>query len=182
MILTLVVVRTLPGAIRSVRALALRVDQKREMLMRIESDLLGAAALGDSATIVLDRFRRLALHLLPGASDAEAAAELASRIEFAASRSGGRIAEATPIADTTRVARLHRVSLRVAVEGDLRGLVETLRALERDSIVITISALIIVANDQPTADDQAEALRAEVLIHGWYAATSAFLPKRKALR
>jgi hypothetical protein len=178
----LLLVRILPGAVRAAWALDLRVEQQRQLLSDIESDLQGGSALEDSASSVLNRFRRLAFHLLPGTSDAEAAAELANRIEVAAARAGGRMVEATPIADTTRVARLHRVSLRVALEGDLRGLVEILRALERDSVVITVNALRIVASDAPAPDDQPEALRAEVLIRGWYAAGSALVLPRRAAR
>jgi hypothetical protein len=178
----LLLLRILPGAVRAAWALDLRVEQQRQLLTRVESDLHGGTVLEDSASKVLDRFRDLPIHILPGNSDAEAAAELARRIEVATARAGSRMTEATPIADTTRVARLHRVSLRVAVEGDLRGLIQTLRALEGDSVVITVNALRIVASDAAASDDQPEALRAEVLIRGWYVAGSALVLERKAAR
>jgi hypothetical protein len=178
----LLLLRIIPASVRAILALDGRVEQQRGLLSRIDSDIRESPALEDSASSVLDRFRRLAAQLLPGASDAEAAAEVAHRIEVEAVRAGLRMLETTPVADTTRVVRLHRVSLRAVLDGDLRGLMAALRALERDTVVITVVALRLVANDAAAQEGQPESLRAEILVRGWYSVGNAPAQTRTAVR
>jgi hypothetical protein len=159
--------RIAPATWRAVRSSRESLYAKSELLARAEVDVRQTDLLEDSAAVIRTRVLALAPRLLGAAREAEALADLSSRLQRVAAESRVRVERTTPVGDSTRSGRLRRVSLGVALEGDSRGTLALLAALARGRALLTPTNLMITATNPV---DAVEVLRTEITVQGWYLA------------
>lgn len=167
-VLSLLVLRALPGAFRAhadrkerVNALRDQVSQSRRLIEAIPA--LSAAQA--SATTGLTALRARAL---TAASSDEAVAQLASRLTTIAEECGIRMDRTDVAADSVQPGLLVPIGVRVLVEGDTEGLMTFLAAVESDSIAQRAGQIEISATDPGSDAARPEVLRAEMTIHAWW--------------
>jgi hypothetical protein len=168
--LALLVFRVVPRTIGTTIRLRERAQAKAILLVEARTSLTQEPRLEDSAATLRTRLDGLATAVLSGRSESEAWGSLSGRLNLAGSHHGAVVREAVLVTDSTAVERLHRVSGRVSLESDLRGLVATLRALEGDSVALEVSALRVVAPDPTSSPRTPELLRVELTVRGWFLA------------
>jgi len=166
--LGLLLLRTVPLAVAWGRAARVALEADRVTLARLEADLAGMDALTDTTRALQARLLALAPALLTGGSAAEAQSDLVGRLTLATDRAHVRRTATEPVADSLRAGDLARVSVRLRLEGDARGLAATLAALARDPGALAIDDLRVVALDPASGDGVAERLRVELVVRGWH--------------
>ena len=159
--------RIAPATWRAIQSLKEGLSAKTELLARAEWDVRRTGVLEDSAAVIRAKVLALAPRLLGATREAEALADLSSRLRRTAAESRLRVERTAPLDDSTRAGRLRRVSLAAALEGDTRGTLALLRALARGRTLLTPSSLIITATN-PAASDAPELLKTELTVQGWY--------------
>ncbi len=160
------VLRVAPWSGRAALAWRGRVADQRETLLR-ERDLLAAEPqLRDSLARALAEVVALAPRLAAVGSDAEASASLASLVSLAASRHGLKVVRMDPLPDST-AGVFTCVAVHVELEGDIRGLVQMLRAVEIGDPVLTVVALSVDAPAPGAPRSAAESLRLALIVAGY---------------
>lgn len=160
--------RALPAAVRSWRTAHEELVGQRELLTRAEGALAGIDLLEGEAARTQEQLVGLAPRLISGQTDAEAQADLSGRLALIANRERTRLLQADPIPDSGRVARLHRVRLRVQVESDWSGLVGFLKGVVGDAATLRVTSVSMRGAEVPTNTNGAEVLSGEVEVTGWY--------------
>lgn len=164
------VLRVLPWAAGRTLGAYDDLQHRAALLARARDQVAGAGLLRDSAATLTRAIVRLAPQLVVGATAAEAQADLAGRVNVAASRSLLRLDRVDPVPDSGTAGRLARVRARAALEGDVRGLVRFLRAVEQGDALLAVDELRVTPGD-PAAGSGGlgpEILRVEVTVAGWY--------------
>jgi len=167
--LAVLALRVAPAAWRAMQSVRESLAAKSALLARAEMDVRQTALLEDSSAVIRAKVLALAPKLLVAAREAEALADLGSRLKRAAAESRVRVERTTPVGDSTRAGRLRRVSLSAALQGDSRGTLALLGALARGRPLMTPTNLMITAPN-PAATDAPEVLRTEITVRGWYLA------------
>jgi len=162
--------RVIPGGVRSARAAQMELAERAALLARAREEVARQGSLQDSVAAVTRQVVALAPKILVGNTAAEAAADLAGRLNLAASRSSTKLERVDPVADTAVAGRLRRVSARVALEGDLGGVTRFLRSIEGGEAVLTIGQLRLTAPDPASSDRVPERLRLEATVAGFFVA------------
>jgi type II secretion system (T2SS) protein M len=163
----LLLLRVIPWGVRSARAAHIELAERSALLARARDEVARQGTLQDSVAAVTGQVVALAPKILAGNTSAEAAADLAGRLNLAASRSGTKLERVDPLTDTTTDAgRLRRVSARVTLEGDIGGITRFLRSIEGGEAVLTISQLRLTAPDPASSDRVPERLRLEATVGG----------------
>jgi hypothetical protein len=165
--------RVVPAAVGRLREARELLDARRTLLDRIRTDLAGLDALGDSTTALRARVVALAPRILSGTSAAEAMNDLVGRVTLATDRGAVKLTGTEPLPDSSRAGVLRRVGLRASFEGDVRGVVGTLRALEQDPGALLLDDLRVLALDPASAETVPELLRVELSVWGWQQAKAA---------
>jgi type II secretory pathway component PulM len=163
--------RVLPWAVRSVRALRAEAAERVALLSRADEVLAGAPAARDSLARALGDVVGLAPKLVDGHTAAEAQASLSGLISLTASRHALRVLRLDPLPDSTAGA-FGRVALRAELEGDVAGLTRFVKTIEVGDPLLTLPALSIQAADPVGRPNAAEQLRIEAMVTGLY------LPRR----
>lgn len=143
------------------------LEARQALLDRLEAELAGVDALGDTAKVLQARVIGLAPRILSGASSAEAVNDLVGRVRLATNRSLVKLTRADLLPDSTVAGGLRRVGLRASFEGDAQGVVATLRALEADPAALILDDLRILALNPENGENVAEVLRVELTVRGW---------------
>ena len=166
-------------SLRVVPWLAGQIERNREeaisdvgRLARMREEIAGAKALEDSAVAVRARMERLAGRLLVGEREAEAQADLRSRVEAAVSRNRVRLLRMESLPDSTAAGSLRRASVGVSIQSDNGGLLRFLAALAGDSAAVVARQVSVIAA-RPRAAAGPEVLDAEVVVGGWFAGGNA---------
>lgn len=167
-VIALLVLRVLPWSVRTTLAAQAGMREQAALLGRARVDLAEAAVWRDSAAELGQALVGLAPKILSGNSSADAVADLSGRVNLAASGHQARIERLDPVPDSTSAGRLHRATLRVAFECDVRGLVGVLEALELGKPVLSVRELRVVPVDPASPDKAPEVLRVEVTVRGWF--------------
>lgn len=164
----IVTLRLVPWGVRATLAAQRDLTGREELLARTRADLLDEQALSDSVARVSRAVVGLAPRLLSGGTAAEAGADLSGRVNLASTRHRVKLDRADLLADSSAAGRLGRVAVRATLESDVRGLADFLKALAADPAVLVPDDLHVTANDPGSGDGQAEVLRVEVTVTGWY--------------
>lgn len=107
---------------------------------------------------------RLDAGLLAGATPASAAAALALLVGRAADSAGVHVRSTQVRADTARTgAEFAPVSVRIDATADVRGLTNFLVRLEREPVLLVVTALSVT---QPDPSSEMEALQVELTVEG----------------
>lgn len=160
--------RLLPAAAGWAGRLNDEVTSSRQLL-RSEREALGRAdALEDSGAAVRGRVEALAPRVLTGRAGSQAAADLAGRLGVLATHAKVRLERVDPVPDSMRAGALQRLTVHAAVEGDTRGIVELLRVIGRDDVVLTVREVRLIAQDPRSAEQTPEILRGELTVAGWF--------------
>lgn len=162
-----VLLRALPTALRAERALRERVATQASTLGQLKADLAALPALEDSAAAVNRALSQLAPRLVTGRSRTEGAAELTVLLRSLAEGLGVRVERIVPVADSTAAGPLMRVVVRLEAETDTKGAGLLLTSIARQTIVLDVVALRVLALEPSSARTVAERLRVELTVYGW---------------
>jgi hypothetical protein len=162
--------RVLPASWRATQTAWRTFSARAQLLNQEQTNLRQAAVLEDSGATIRARVIGLAPKLLSAVREAEAQADLSTRLQHLAASNHVRLERVTPVADSTRVGRLRPVRLSVSFVGDTRGTLRLLGALAGGPVVLTTSDLRITATNPTAPGTVAEELRTEIAVRGWYAA------------
>lgn len=160
--------RAVPAMTSRVGAASALLQTRRALLYRVTEELTSLDALEDTTTTLRSAVVALAPLILSGPSPAEATADLVGRITHATDRSQVKLTGADPMVDSAMAGGLRRVGVRVTVEGDIRGVIETLRALEADPGALLLDDLRVLALEPTSEEGRPEVLRAELTVRGWH--------------
>ena len=157
-----------PWAVRSIRELRAKADAQAELVWRARRAVAAAPAARDSLAHSLSDFLALASRLVAGQTNAEAAATLSGLVSERAMAAGLKLAQLDQLSDSSS-GTFARVSVKGALEGDVRGLTAFVAAVEQGEPVLSLDALAVTATNAGNANPAIpEALRIEVTLHGWY--------------
>ena len=159
--------RVLPAGVRLWREQRHELTERERFLAEGEDALADVTSMEHEGDSTRARLVALAPRLLSGTTEAEALADLNGRLALAANRARTRMVRADQVPDSGRVARLHRVRLRVQVESDWSGMAAFLCAAVADPATLRIAALSI-RSDEGAATSGPEILQGEVEVSGWY--------------
>jgi hypothetical protein len=169
-LVALLLFRGAPAAWHSWRGAEDELGERRLLLATAEGTLADVGELERSAAGTRSHLVGLAPKLLSGATEAEAFADLTGRLALAGNRSRTRIVHSDQMADSGRVARLHRVRLHLVVESDWNGLVSFFRASVADPATLRFASVSVRSNEGASPNGP-EILTGELDVSGWYLAT-----------
>lgn len=172
--MSIMLLRGLPAVVRSEHELRERVASKASQRSRSAADIAALDSLERAAEQVSPRVQAMAPRLLSGATAASAAADISARTRSLVESLGARVDRMEGLGDSAVVGGLRRSGVRVELTTDTPGLFEVLRAIDRNTTVLTISFVRIVASDGTGANEAAENLRVELGVAGLY------LPERRS--
>jgi Type II secretion system (T2SS), protein M subtype b len=141
-----------------------RALEAREELLRATSMIRLAKSISDSLRLQSERVDWLTVRLFAPSTAGAGAAQLASLVATMAEESGVRAGTLRTDADTTYGHGFGRASVRVEISGDIVGIMELLRRLEADSILLTLRELSLVQSDLSADDSQPEVLRGDLRV------------------
>lgn len=162
-----VLLRALPTALRAERALRERVAAQASALGQLKADLAALPALEDSAAAVNRALSQLGPRLVTGRSRTEGAAELTVLLRSLAEGLGVRVERIVPVADSTAAGPLMRVVVRLEAETDTKGVGALLTSIARQTTVLDVVSLRVLALEPSSARTVAERLRVELTVYGW---------------
>jgi len=160
--------RIVPMVVSRVGAARELLASRQELLYRMQLELGGLDALADTARQLQAQVVALAPRILTGTSSADATADLVARITLVANRSRVKLTGADPVLDSAAAGGLRRVAVRASVEGDIRGVIELLRGLERDPGALLLDDLRVLALEPTSEEHRPEVLRVELAVYGWH--------------
>jgi hypothetical protein len=165
MLSTLVVGRALPlwnGWVADARDRAWQAETRASRLRRlvVERDILASAAREAGR-----RYDELTPRLLEGSNAATVGASLLAIVSELAARSGLQLGSLQSTADSAGK-EFVRVAVRGEATGDVRGVGVFLEALEGAPFLIGVRELAIDQPEPAAPDDQAEALRIQLVVEG----------------
>ncbi len=160
--------RGLPIALGALDRLQQEVADRSASVDRMQANVREVNALADSAADVRRRFVALAPSVLTGRTDAEAVADLTGRLNMFVAAHAASFDRADAIPDSARMGWLRRVTVRLTLESDLRGVMGALAAVERDPAVLVIRTIRLAAPDPASPETMPEIVKAEATISGWY--------------
>jgi hypothetical protein len=170
LVLALLVLRLAPALIEAGRALGQRRQARLALLAETRAMVGQLPMLEDSARHLTRALAGLAPSILSGHTAAEATADLSSRLSLLANRSGCRIESLRGLPDSASAGSLKRVSLQLGIETDAAGLVDLLGAVGRHSVVLVPERASISTGGGFNGDHEAERLRIELTVSGWFLA------------
>jgi len=163
-----ILLRALPAAVHRYSALIERSGVSGQLVARREAELALLPILERRADSLRRRVLALADRLVPGATEAEAQAELLVRVEHAAADPNGQLEQAEAVPDSIGFGRLRRVQARAAWSSDLTGILGFLRRLEYGQQLLVVRRVWVEAISGAAQPDHGDRLRAEVVVEGWY--------------
>jgi|SRR5882672_572887 len=164
------VFRVAPWAVGTVHEASQRVAAERAALAETRALITAAPGLEDSLTHLTRRVASLASRFLQGESSAAAQADLANRVTVLAERSHLTVDRIVPVADSLvrSDGALHRVTVQASLSGDLAELIDLLDTMGKEVAVLTPAAVRLTAADPAAPVTQAEVIRADLTVTGWY--------------
>jgi hypothetical protein len=163
-----IVLRLMPWAVHHASSGYANLRERSALLARTRDEMASLPTLRDSATTLSQALVALAPQLLSGSSPAEAAADLSSRMNLAASRAPARVERIDPLPDSAGEGRLGRVRVHAALESDVRGLIAFLKSIDTGDEVMRLDELHVEAPQALTSERGPEILKIEVTVSGWY--------------
>jgi len=170
-VLAFLLLRVTPWLVRVSLSWRARVQEQQETLARERALLAAEPQLKDSLGRALAAVVGLAPKLAAVGSSAEASASLTSLISLAANRHGLKVVRIDPLPDSV-AGVFTRVAVHAELEGDVRGLMRMLRAMETGDPLLTVGAMSIDATAAGGPRNVPESLHIALTIAGYA------LPKR----
>ena len=162
------VLRVLPWGVRRGSSGYALLRERSALLARTRDEMASLPSLRDSTAVLSQALVGSAPQLLSGSTAAEASADLSGRMNLVAARAPAKVERLDPLPDSAGEGRLGRVRVRAAFEGDVRGLVALLQALDRGDEVLKLDELHVEAPRALTAERGPEILKIEITVSGWY--------------
>ncbi len=163
-----IVLRVLPWGVRTVSGAHALLHERAALLARTREEMTSLPTLRDSAAVLSQALVALAPQILSGSTAVEASADLAGRINLAASRAPARVERVDPLPDLIATGRLGRVRVHAALETDVRGLIALIRAVDAGDEVLKLDELHVEAPDPGGTARGPEILKVEITVSGWY--------------
>lgn len=167
-----VTARVVLALTHGVGAMGDRVRLSRELVVGQEVLIATLPELERRADSLKARVLALADRLVPGRTEPEAQAELLARVESAIIHSGATVELSDAVPDSVGFGRLRRVTARAVWQSDLRGVLQLMRQLEFGPTLLTVEQ-VRLSLSQVVAPGQAEQIRADMVVEGWYLAGEA---------
>ncbi len=164
-----VAARVVLALAHGVGAMGDRVRLAREVVVRQEGLIATLPELERRADSLKTRVLALADRLVPGRTEPEAQAELLAQVEAAIVHAGATVELTDAVSDSVGFGRLRRVTARAVWQSDLRGVLSLMRRLEFGPTLLTVEQ-VRLSLSQAVAPGQAEQIRADVMVEGWYLA------------
>jgi len=162
------VLRVLPWSVRRVSGAHALLQERAGLLARTREEMASLPTLRDSAAVLSQALIALAPQVLTGSTAVEASADLAGRINLAASRAPARVELVDPLPDSLATGRLGRVRVHAALETDVRGVIALIRAVDAGDEVLKLDELHVEAPDPGGTARGPEILKVEITVSGWY--------------
>ncbi len=160
--------RIAPGAVDRIIRSRARLHERRLLLAETNTAILGLSAMEDSARALTQRVVALAPRLLTGPTAPAALSDLSGQLTMLSLRHHAQLVSLERVPDSTTAGSLHRLTASAVVNTDFRGMAELLVALGRDPVAIRADHIVVVPADPYAAGAQAEQLRVELTVSGWY--------------
>lgn len=167
-----ITIRLVFALAHGIGALGDRVRLSREVVVRQEALIRTLPELERRADSLKTRVLALADRLVPGRTEPEAQAELLARVESAIVHTGATVELSDAVPDSVGFGRLRRVTARAVWQSDLRGVLELIRQLEFGPTLLTVEQ-VRLSLSQMVTPGQAEQIRADLVVEGWYLAGEA---------
>jgi len=161
-----VALRVLPGALRAASAWHVRAEARQEALAHTRRLLASVPQLEDSLRVLLPAVVALAPHLVDGRTPSEASASLASLIALEARRHALSVVRVDPLPGAA-AGVFTRVAVHAEFEGDVRGLVAILQAIETGEPILTVESVSVDAPEGASPGGTTERLRIEITVAGY---------------
>lgn len=161
------VLKGIPGVVRYVLRTEAGLQELAFSLGRDRAEVAFGQSLTESDAVPNAQILSLAPSLLAGSSPEAAFDDLAARVTAAARSSRARLEQLEAVADSSTAGWLRRSAVRVSLEGDIRGMVETLESLMDGPALRLEDMHILTTGDHEPAGAQ-EVLRSEFTVRGWY--------------
>ena len=153
--------------------------EERHAARETRADLLSATSRIQRLAILRDSVRMLGAQylmsrarVLPGGTAAAAGAELASLLDAVAAEAGVDLGVVQPLGDSLRAPPFEGVMVRTELTGDVRGIMQMLRLIEGDTVLLAVHSLELT-QPEPAADDRSpERLRGELKLQGLFRPSS----------
>lgn len=164
----LVLLRGVPASARAISRLRQRALDSFGTETRARELLSAAPSVQDSVARSLSSVVALAPKLVEGHSSAEAQAALSGLVNLIASRNALKVTGIDPLPDSN-AAVFAQVRVHVVLEGDVRGLVGFLKAVETGEPLLSAPSLSVSAPDPGgSAKGVPETLHLELIVAGYY--------------
>jgi hypothetical protein len=160
--------RLVPWWIDTRRDAVEREFEVHGQMVRARTMTTRAASVRDSLVRQESQFRWVMSRLIIAATPGAGSAQLASLVTTAAEESGVRGGTLQTDADTVRVGSFGRAAVRIELTGDINGVMEFLRRLETDSLLLRIRALTLSQSDPSADDSKPEVLRADIRVEALF--------------
>jgi Type II secretion system (T2SS), protein M subtype b len=166
----LLLLKLLPLGWQTARDRAEQFRGRAELLAGSRDLVAAAPMLQDSGVAIKGKLLALAPRILTGRNEAEAVADLSGRLSALAVSKRLRLSRSSALKDSTRAGSLHRLSMRIVLEGDTHGALGFLGNLASGAAVLVTDDLRIAARNPASPANLPEILEIEAVVHGWYLA------------
>ncbi len=167
-VLAVLVLRVVPLAVSSIGRAGARLAERRALLLETNAAMRGLSSMEDSARTLTSRVVALAPRLLAGPTAPSALSDLSGRLTAIAARHHAALVALEALPDSAGAGSLRRLSARAVLETDFRGVAEILAVLGRDAVALRAERIVVTPTDPYAAAAQAEQLRVELRLSGWY--------------
>lgn len=168
LVLVVFAARTGPGALGALADWQQRVRARAALVARQEAELAQLAVLEGRADSLKARVEALADALLPGRTEAEAEAELLTRVQATAAGASGTLQLAEAVPDSLRIGWLRRVRVRATWSSDFSGLLAFMHRLEYGRPLLVVNRIRVESAAADPSGAVPEQLTAELVLEGWY--------------
>jgi hypothetical protein len=162
--------RGVPWTLSRLTLLRARAAVATQTLANARATLAQEPQFRDSLGARAQRLVRWAPRLFAGGTPSEARADVGAWLTAEATRRRVRLTR-LDIGGDSAVSVFTRLTVRVEVEGDVRGLTGWLAALDGGGKLVRVTGLRLSAPDAATPDTRSERLRAEITLVAWAATT-----------
>ena len=164
--------RILPTVAATVGRTEESVAARADLVRRARRELARGDIVLDSIRLIEAALPRVAHLVMPGDTTADVQRELARRVTMVITNYQARGGRVEALADTTHVSGLSHARILAVWESDIRGVVDVLLALERDSALV-VHSVEVSAVDPAAPPSEPEVLEVRAEVGGWYLRRSA---------
>ena len=169
-VIALLGLRVVTAVVERIGGARTRLEERRALLAETNAAIGRLTAMEDSARILTGQVVALAPKLLVGPTAPAALSDLSGQLTMLAFRHHAQLVSLEALPDSTDAGSLRRLSAAAVLNTDFRGLAELLAVLARAPVVLRADQVQVTPADPYAARSEAEQLRVELRISGWYLA------------